>query len=238
MAENTPEDTPNFIELAGDITIAWLQNPNVNPGIEDVPAFLRNVHAAIAGLTSKPAPEPEAVAHEPAASVRGSVKADYLVSLIDGKKYKTLKRHLAANGLTPDDYRERYGLKPDYPMVAASFAEKRREIAAKIGLGRKRVAPADAVPEAALTSAEEVAPAKPKRVARKARSAAVTVEPGTQEAVAVTPKRAAAKAKSSTSTKEGANKSGRKTARASAAEKPVRAKKTAVNEGTSPAPQE
>jgi predicted transcriptional regulator len=101
MAENTPEDTPNFIELAGDITIAWLQNPNVNPGIEDVPAFLRNVHAAIAGLTSAPAPEPEAVAHEPAASVRGSVKADYLVSLIDGKKYKTLKRHLAANGLTP-----------------------------------------------------------------------------------------------------------------------------------------
>jgi predicted transcriptional regulator len=161
-------------------------------------------------------------------------------------------------------------------MVAASFAEKRREIAAKIGLGRKRVAPADAVPEAALKSPEEVAApvtkpkrsdrkprqvkpaeevpaqvvtapvseleagvsAKPERVARKARGAAVTAEPGTQEAVAVTPKRAAAKAKSSTSAKEGTNKSGRKTARASAAEKPVRAKKSAVSEGTSPAPQE
>jgi predicted transcriptional regulator len=109
MAENNPSDTPNFIELAGDITIAWLQNPNVHPGVEDVPAFLQKMHAAIAGLDAAPVAEPVEVTHEPAVSVRSSVKPDHLVSLIDGKAYKTLKRHLAGHGLTPDEYRARYG---------------------------------------------------------------------------------------------------------------------------------
>ncbi|MDR6710144.1 putative transcriptional regulator [Novosphingobium sp. 1748] len=142
MAENNSEGAPNFIELAGDITIAWLQNPNVNPAAEDVPAFLKSMHLAIVGLDEAPAaePEPEVVAYEPAVPVRSSIKPDYLVSLIDGRKYKTLKRHLATNGLTPDAYRARYGLKSDYPMVAANFAAMRRQIAEKIGLGRKSVA--------------------------------------------------------------------------------------------------
>jgi predicted transcriptional regulator len=139
MAENNSEGAPNFIELAGDITIAWLQNPNVNPVAEDVPAFLKSMHLAIVGLGEAPAvePEPQVVAYEPAVPVRSSIKPDYLVSLIDGRKYKTLKRHLATNGLTPDAYRARYGLKSDYPMVAANFAAMRREIAEKIGLGRR-----------------------------------------------------------------------------------------------------
>jgi predicted transcriptional regulator len=110
-------------------------------------------------------PVPEVVAYEPAVPVRSSIKPDYLVSLIDGRKYKTLKRHLATNGLTPDEYRVRYGLKPDYPMVAANFAAMRREIAEKIGLGRKSAARLDdtdgtvAAPaetqEAALPATEE-----------------------------------------------------------------------------------
>lgn len=167
MAENTPEGAPNFIELAGDITIAWLQNPNVNPGAEDVPAFLQKMHAAIAGLGGDIAPEPEAVTHHPAVSVRSSVKPDHLVSLIDGKKYKTLKRHLATNGLTPDEYRARYGLKSDYPMVAESYTAQRREIANQLGLGRKRSAPVEAL-SASVEAAVETpvtAPAKPKRAA-------------------------------------------------------------------------
>lgn len=166
MAENNSEGAPNFIELAGDITIAWLQNPNVNPAAEDVPAFLKSMHLAIAGLDEAPAaePVPEVVAYEPAVPVRSSIKPDYLVSLIDGRKYKTLKRHLAANGLTPDEYRARYGLKPDYPMVAANFAAMRRQIAEKIGLGRKSVARPDVAGEAIAVSAEvqEAAPPAPK----------------------------------------------------------------------------
>ncbi|WDF74206.1 MucR family transcriptional regulator [Novosphingobium sp. KACC 22771] len=181
MAENNSEGPPNFIELAGDITIAWLQNPNVDPAAEDVPAFLKSMHLAIVGLDEAPAaePEPEVVAYEPAVPARSSIKPDYLVSLIDGRKYKTLKRHLAANGLTPDAYRARYGLKSDYPMVAANFAAMRREIAEKIGLGRKSaarldntdgtvVAPAE-TQEAALPATEEdvAAVVVAKGVARK-----------------------------------------------------------------------
>jgi predicted transcriptional regulator len=75
---------------------------------------------------------------------------DHLISLIDGKPYKTLRRHLAGHGLTPDDYRQRYGLKPDYPMVAESYSEARRDMAKKIGLGRKPGARrTDAAPAAA-----------------------------------------------------------------------------------------
>ena len=72
-------------------------------------------------------------------TVRKSLASrDHIISLIDGKPYKTLRRHLAGHGLTPDDYRERYGLKADYPMVAPGYAEVRRDISKKIGLGRKR----------------------------------------------------------------------------------------------------
>jgi predicted transcriptional regulator len=101
MADHNTDDVASLIELAGDITIAWLQNPNVNPGAEDVPAFLRNIHTAITGLTGDGAPAVEAVTYDPAVPVRSSVKPDHLVSLIDGRKYKTLKRHLAIHGLTP-----------------------------------------------------------------------------------------------------------------------------------------
>jgi predicted transcriptional regulator len=131
----------NAIELATELTIAWLGNPNVRPTSEEVPTFLRSMHATVNELaasgnegagTSQAAPE-----HVPAVSVRSSIKRDYLVSLIDGKPYKLLKRHLSGHGLTPAQYRERYGLKPDYPMVAPAYAEARRDLAKKIGLGRK-----------------------------------------------------------------------------------------------------
>jgi predicted transcriptional regulator len=139
------------LELATELTIAWLANPNTRASADEVPAFLEKMHAAVAGLasaTSEPAPEgpvePEFV---PAVSVRKSLASkDHILSLIDGKPYKTLKRHLSGHGLTPDQYRERYGLRSDYPMVSENYAEMRRGMARKIGLGRK---PAVKAPDAA-----------------------------------------------------------------------------------------
>ena len=106
--------------------------------------------------------------------MRASIKPDYLISLIDGKKLKSLKRHLASHGLTPQQYRERFGLKPDYPMVAASYSERRREVAKKLGLGRvmrrggAATTPAPAAPAAA--NAKPAAAAKPAASAAKAKA--------------------------------------------------------------------
>ena len=141
MNEEQPA-TNAAVELATELTIAWLSNPNTRPSANEVPEFLRTMHDAVTGLTqSEPSTEetsPEEE-HAPAVSVRKSLASkDHIISLIDGKPYKTLRRHLSRHGLTPDDYRTRYGLKPDYPMVAPAYAQTRRELATKIGLGRKR----------------------------------------------------------------------------------------------------
>jgi predicted transcriptional regulator len=134
------EDT-NSIELATELTIAWLSNPNTRASAEDVPAFLNRMHAAVDGLAS-PAPQKSETAaqpeYTPAVTARKSLASkDHIISMIDGKPYKTLRRHLATHGLSPAEYRERYGLKADYPMVAPTYSENRREMAKKIGLGRK-----------------------------------------------------------------------------------------------------
>lgn len=138
----------NAIELATQVTTAWLKNPNVNVSAEDVPAFLRRIHSAIGELSTGAdavvGSEPE---YKPAVPVRSSVKPDYLISLIDGRKFKSLKRHLSSQGLTPAEYRERYGLKSDYPMVAATYSAHRRDVAQRLGLGRKRAAQAIPVAE-------------------------------------------------------------------------------------------
>ena len=140
MNEEQPD--ANAVELAAELTIAWLSNPNTRANANEIPDFLRTMHQAVTGLTgaeissADAAPEAE---HVPAVSVRKSLASrDHIVSLIDGRPYKTLRRHLSKHGLTPDDYRRRYGLKPDYPMVAPAYAETRRDLANKIGLGRKR----------------------------------------------------------------------------------------------------
>jgi predicted transcriptional regulator len=131
----------NAVELATELTIAWLGNPNTRSSAEDVPAFLRQMHDTVSALLGSgneapaEAPSPD---YTPAVSVRKSLASkDFIISMIDGKPYKTLRRHLAINGLTPDEYRERYGLRSDYPMVAETYSESRRAMAKKIGLGRK-----------------------------------------------------------------------------------------------------
>ena len=123
-----------LIALTADIVSSHVANNAVAVG--DVSELIRKVHDALAGLGT---PEPEPVVElVPAVSIRSSVKPDYIVCLEDGKKLKMLKRHLmTAYGLTPDDYRTKWGLPADYPMVAPNYAEARRQLAKDIGLGRK-----------------------------------------------------------------------------------------------------
>jgi predicted transcriptional regulator len=112
---------------------------------DDVPQFLRTMHATVtelAGSTSSTAEAPEEAApaeeFTPAVSARKSLASkDHIISMIDGKPYKTLKRHLSRHGLTPEEYRRRYNLRPDYPMVAENYSTARRDMAKKIGLGQK-----------------------------------------------------------------------------------------------------
>ncbi|WP_194953985.1 MucR family transcriptional regulator [Sphingopyxis solisilvae] len=128
------EDAETLVTLTADIVAAHVSNNSVT--ISDIPLVIRSVHEALAGLSSKTEPEPEP--QQPAVSIRASVKPDYLVCLEDGKKLKMLRRYLQTNfGMTPDEYRAKWNLPKDYPMVAPNYAEKRRELAKQIGLGTK-----------------------------------------------------------------------------------------------------
>jgi predicted transcriptional regulator len=130
--ENDMKET--LITLTSDIVAAHVSNNGVS--VEDVPTLISNVYGALAGLGA------ETIAIEaplvPAVSIRSSVKPDFVVCLECGKKMKMLKRHLTTDhGLTTDEYRNRWGLTSDYPLVAPNYAAKRRELAKEIGLGRK-----------------------------------------------------------------------------------------------------
>ncbi len=124
-----------LLALTADIVAAHVSNNSV--AVNDLPVLIQNVHQALAGISSAAAaPEPRA---DPAVSIRSSIKPDYIVCLEDGKKLKMLKRHLMTHyGMTPDEYRRKWGLAADYPMVAPNYAEQRRTLAKSIGLGTKR----------------------------------------------------------------------------------------------------
>ena len=140
MTENTPP--ADLLGLTAEIVAAHVSNNAVPMG--DLPSLIQEVHRALAGLGA-PAPVPAPVVAppviekpQPAVSIKKSITPDYLVCLEDGKKLKMLKRHLkAAYDMTPEQYRERWGLPADYPMVAPNYAERRSELAKQIGLGTK-----------------------------------------------------------------------------------------------------
>jgi predicted transcriptional regulator len=133
MSDNSNQDE-TLITLTADIVAAHVSNNSV--AVSDIPTLIANVHSALSGLGSPSAPV--VVKQEPAVSIRSSIKPDYIICLEDGKKLKMLKRHLMTSyGMTPDDYRAKWGLGADYPMVAPNYAEKRRTLAKQIGLGRK-----------------------------------------------------------------------------------------------------
>lgn len=133
--EELASDT--LVTLTADIVAAHVANNTV--AINDLPQLIANVHGALGALGG---PVEEAKP-EPKVPIRQSVKPDYIVCLEDGKKLKMLKRHLATHyKMTPEQYRQRWGLAPDYPMVAPSYAEQRRTLAKAIGLGIRARKPA------------------------------------------------------------------------------------------------
>jgi predicted transcriptional regulator len=132
MAEETNDDT--LITLTADIVAAHVSNNSVS--VNDLPQLINNIHSALAGLSGQAPPEAKL---EPKVPIRSSIKPDYIVCLEDGKRLKMLKRHLMTHyQMTPDQYRQKWGLNSDYPMVAPNYAEQRRTLAKAIGLGTKR----------------------------------------------------------------------------------------------------
>lgn len=128
--------TGNYIELAADIVSAYVSNNSVTAG--DLPSLINDVHSALlrvgAGVVEVPAEAPK-----PAVPVKRSVTPDYIVCLEDGKKFKSLKRHLRTQyNVTPEQYREKWGLPADYPMVAPNYARARSQLAKEMGLGQQR----------------------------------------------------------------------------------------------------
>ena len=136
MSEVNKEDGADLlIELTAEIVAAYVSNNAVSAN--DLPGVITQVHAALGGVTT---PVEEVVEKpKPAVSVRRSIQNDYLICLEDGQKFKSLKRHLMTHyGLTPEQYREKWELPADYPMVAPSYAEERSRLAKEMGLGQKR----------------------------------------------------------------------------------------------------
>ena len=134
MGEFDRDDT--LVTLTADIVSAHVSNNSVS--VDDLPVLIQNVHGALVGLGGV-APIGDQQRLEPAVSVRSSVKPDFLICLEDGKKLKMLRRHLMTHyQMTPEQYRSKWGLPADYPMVAPNYAEQRRSLAKKIGLGTPR----------------------------------------------------------------------------------------------------
>jgi len=135
MADNTMEQD-NLIELTAEIVSAYVSANSVASG--DLPGLINEVHSAL-HRTAIGAVEPAQEPLKPAVAAKKSVTPDYIVCLEDGKKFKSLKRHLRTHyDLTPEEYREKWGLPPDYPMVAPNYAKARSALAKEMGLGQKR----------------------------------------------------------------------------------------------------
>lgn len=131
------ENSNDFIDLTASIVSAFVANNSVPAS--DLPALIASTHAAILALDGNAAPAVEPEKLVPAVSVKKSITPDFLICLEDGKKFKSLKRHLrTAYNMSPEEYRAKWGLPNDYPMVAPAYAEARSSLAKKMGLGQQR----------------------------------------------------------------------------------------------------
>ena len=138
MAESHVIDKAELLSLTSEIVSSHVTNNAIS--MADLPDLIQSVFAKLSDLAEGQIAEVEELV--PAIPIKKSVTADYIICLEDGKKLKMLKRHLmTAYGMTPEDYRAKWGLKADYPMVAPNYARKRQELAKKIGLGRKPKTP-------------------------------------------------------------------------------------------------
>jgi predicted transcriptional regulator len=136
MEMNTTEGSAQFIELATDIVSAYVSNNSVGAG--DLPILIKDVYGALSRVTNGESSTP-AVAAKPAVSIKKSITPDFIICLEDGKKFKSLKRHLRTQyGLSPEQYREKWSLGSDYPMVAPNYAAARSRLAKQMGLGQQR----------------------------------------------------------------------------------------------------
>ena len=132
----TTEGSAQFIELATDIVSAYVSNNSVGAG--DLPSLIKEVYGALSRVQNGEATAP-AEAAKPAVPVKKSITPDYIICLEDGKQFKSLKRHLRTQyGLSPEQYREKWGLSSDYPMVAPNYAAARSKLAKQMGLGQQR----------------------------------------------------------------------------------------------------
>jgi predicted transcriptional regulator len=129
------DEAQSHIDLAADIVAAYVSNNSVSAA--DLPGLIGTVHSALQSAAAGPkaAESPPA---QPAVPIKKSITPDYLISLEDGKRYKSMKRHLTRLGITPEQYRAKWGLPREYPMVAPNYAKQRSELALALGLGRKR----------------------------------------------------------------------------------------------------
>ncbi|PJI56047.1 MucR family transcriptional regulator [Methylobacterium radiotolerans] len=176
-------DHTDFIDLTANIVAAYVSNNSVRPA--DLPALLSEVHAAITGLKGAAAPAEPKVEKATPSQIRKSITPDALISFIDGKPYKTLKRHITGAGMTIEEYRERFGLPRDYPSTAANYSAQRSALAKSAGLGNQRRNAA-----AKVAAADETVAEAPKARGRKkaAEPAAASAE---KPARARKPKKAA-----------------------------------------------
>jgi predicted transcriptional regulator len=134
MSENP--GSSHFIELTADIVSAYVSNNPVPAG--DIPALINQVHSALMQVSTGRSDSPSEPL-KPAIPVKRSINPDYIVCLEDGKKFKSLKRHLRTQyNMTPEQYREKWSLAPDYPMVAPNYAAARSQLAKQMGLGQQR----------------------------------------------------------------------------------------------------
>src|SRR5215218_4027970 len=128
-----PEASADFVELSADVVAAYVSNNSVSRA--DLPAVISTVHAALKHA-AEGTREPEPLV--PPVPINKTVFPDHIISLEDGRRYKSMKRHLSGRGLSPEQYRAKWGLRPDYPMVAASYSKARSELAKALGLGQTR----------------------------------------------------------------------------------------------------
>jgi predicted transcriptional regulator len=154
--ERTEEATQQELaKLTSDIVSAYVTNNKV--ASTELPDVIASVHSALRGLDGEKQREPEKLV--PMVPIKKSITPDHLISLEDGRRYKSLKRHLSGRGLTPAQYREKWGLAKDYPMVAPNYAKQRSELARALGLGQqRRKRPAKEVPAEAANVGAELSP--------------------------------------------------------------------------------
>ena len=171
----------HLIELTADIVSAHVGNNIVSAS--ELPGLIQSIFSALTQAENPVAPEaPKA---EPAVSIRASVKHDHIVCLEDGKKLKMLKRYLRTNyAMTPDEYRAKWSLPKDYPMVAPAYAETRRDLAHKIGLGRRSTVQADTPVSGAALTAKTVSGPKTAIAPKKASSSRKKLGIATEAVVA------------------------------------------------------